>query len=190
MFEYSYQKEDIISNQLTEEIKGSSISAVLSCINTEEQDISIFFETELSTEESNVLDTIISNHPDENYTLTPSTGLIQQIDINKSSKKTSYTTVGRIVYLGSKIIGNIIEVDAIMYMDSGVDSYDIRFVDKTNSSVIIAEKSGITNTEDAIIEITEISNLPSDKSRLDIQVRKNGGTGNTYVYLDSVLVKY
>jgi hypothetical protein len=116
--------------------------------------------------------------------------MIQQIDINKSDNSTSYKTVSRIIYLGSDNVGAIIHIEAISCMDSGITSYDMRVVDKGNGSAVIAEVTGSTNEIDDIVDFGTISNLPSSKSRFDIQLKRNGGNAQKYVHLDSILIKY
>jgi hypothetical protein len=115
---------------------------------------------------------------------------IQQIDLNESSKNSSYKTMGRIIYLGTKRVGPISHIEAIAYMDDGVTSYDIRVVDKGNNSAVVAEVTGLTNTDDKIIDLGTISNLSATKTRFDIQIRVVDGGSSKKGRLDSILIKY
>jgi len=122
--------------------------------------------------------------------ISQTSNIIQQIDVNKSAKNSTYRTLSRIIYLGSKLIGDIKTMEIIGYMDVGVTSYDVRLVDKGNQSAVLAEKTGLTNTEDAIIDMGAISNLSTTKTRIDIQVRVTDGNNSNQAYLDSILIKY
>ena len=116
--------------------------------------------------------------------------IIQHVDVNGSSRFSFYRTMSRIIYMGTANMGPIQKIELISYMDFGITSYSIRIVDKGNQSVVIAEVTGLTNTDDTIIDIGNISNLPSSQSRFDIQVRKTGGSWRKEVYLDSVMITY
>jgi hypothetical protein len=116
--------------------------------------------------------------------------MIQQIDVNKDSKNSSYKTLSRVIFLGTSKVGSILQIEGIAYMDSAVTSYDCRVIDRTHGSAVIAEVTGLSNETDAIIDFGTISNLPETKSALDIQIKKTGGGGSAKVYLDSILIKY
>ena len=116
--------------------------------------------------------------------------MMQHVDVNASSRFNFWRTISRIIYMGTEDIGPIKKIELISYMDSNVESYDVRIVDKGNGSAIIAEVAGQTNTDDNIVDAGTISNLPASKTRLDIQIKKNGGSWKDEVYLDSIMITY
>ena len=126
----------------------------------------------------------------DDVVISEKSALIQQIDINAQSKMETYRTLGRVIILGADVTGSIKTIEGIMYKDDQVTSYDARIIDRGNNSTVIAEVTGQTNIEDAIIDFGALSNLPSSKTRLDIQLRRNGGSSNHYVYLNSILIRY
>lgn len=161
--------------------------------------IDVVFEEELSSGSKTALDGDTSNpcggaivaHDPVVTNIDKAPTMIQQIDINKDSKtKNSYKSLTRIIYYGSGSIGDIISIEVVAYMADKVDSYDIKIVDKKNGSAVIAEKTGLTNTTDEIIDMGTISNLPTGKSRFEVQIKKNGNDKSAKVYLDTILIKY
>jgi hypothetical protein len=192
---YTYSLADdtasgsVILNKLQNEI-DLQISGVTH-INLSGDNIDIHSSSDLSAGDQTTLTTIVSNHNGVELNLEKAPKMIQQIDVNKSSKtQNNYVTMSKIIYYGAESIGEIQTIEVIAYMESNATSFDIKIVDKKNSSNVIAEKTGLTNTIDEIIDMGTISNLPSKKSRLEIQIRKNGSNKSAKVYLDTVLVKY
>lgn len=116
--------------------------------------------------------------------------LMQHVDVNGSSRFNFWRTMSRIIYMGLDDVGAIQKIEIIAYMDADVTSYDVRIVDKGNQSAVVAQVSGLTNTDDDIIDMGTISNLPSSKTRFDIQIRKNGGAWRKEAYLDSIMITY
>jgi hypothetical protein len=124
-----------------------------------------------------------------NQAIWKSDNVIQNISVNSQTKnKNTYTTLNKFLYDGSD--RTLLSIDFVSYMDEDIDSYDVRVIDATNGSNIIAEKTSLTNTEEEIIDISTISNLPSGKSQFEVQVKKNNGDGRDKVYLDVLYLKF
>jgi len=195
MASYTYSKANdtasgnVEINVLQEEVYSSLPD--IAHINLSGDDLEIHFSTSLSTGDESTLTTIVSNHQGVILNSQKIPKMIQQVDINKTLKnKNTYRSMSKIIYYGSNSIGEITTIEVVAYMQSGVDSFDIRVVDRKNGSNVIAEKTGLTNTDDEIIDLGTISNLPTDKTRLEVQIRKNDSSSSTNVYLDTILIKY
>jgi len=134
--------------------------------------IDIIFDAALSAGEQTTLDTLISNH-------TPDTSKAKEqffiINPKRESIKTStYSTVAVFKYGGSIALGTIDYINIISYMDSGPTSYCTRVMSKT-SNVQIAEKTGLTNTTEAINDMGTITNVPTTEEIFELQVKRMGG---------------
>ena len=195
MAKYTYSKTNdtsdgsVILKKIHDEI-NLQISGVTH-INLSGDDIDIHSSSDLSGGDQTTLTTIVSNHVGTITNLEKTPKMIQQIDINKSSKtKNVYVSMSKIIYYGNESIGEIQTIEVVAYMESDATSFDIKIVDKKNSSNVIAEKTGLTNTSDEIIDMGQITNLPDKKTRFEVQIRKNGSNKSAKIYLDTILIKY
>lgn len=147
--------------------------------------VDITFDSALSGSEETSLNSLIAAHTPNNskpketfYTETA------QID---STRAPNYTKVIRFIYPGSDSCGIIDYVEVLSRMNSGITSYDIRLVDKTNNT-IMAEVIGLTNTTDSANDLGTISNIPTNKAVLEIHIKVNGANGNSFVYIDNAVI--
>jgi hypothetical protein len=99
----------------------------------------------------------------------------------------TYTTVASFSYPGSSSSA-IDSVTVISYMDSGITSYDIRLFDATNSLEICT--GNFSNTSEQINNLGTISNVPSGDAILELQARRNGGSGNKNATIEDFTVNY
>lgn len=172
--------------QLHNEIYGS-VGPTLLGIEITGDSVDIRFDSALSGGEETTLNGLLSAHIADN-----SKPKIQFYSINpkkESIKTNSYSIVSRFKYTGSDIIGTIDYIDIISKKDSGITSYSVRVVDITNN-LVIAEKTGMTNTTEDIQDLGTISNVPTDQAVFELQAKKIGGSGNTSVYIDAINIYY
>jgi hypothetical protein len=71
-------------------------------------------------------------------------------------------------------------------MDVGVSNYSVKIFDTTNVLPIIEET--FTNTVESIIDITNITNLPTEKAIFELLVKKEGGDATKYAHIDSITI--
>jgi hypothetical protein len=115
--------------------------------------------------------------------------VIQQIDVGRTTNKSTYSKLARVIYVGKEKMGTMKSIEAVSHMDSGAISYDIKVVDRKNGSIVVAEVTGLTNTDSEIVDLGNISNLTNNKTILEIQLRRIGN-GSKKAYLDSLILKY
>jgi hypothetical protein len=104
-----------------------------------------------------------------------------------STTNSSYERVIAFTYAGSAELGAITEFCIIAYKDAAPTNYQVRCVNLSAASVVLFEGT-FTNTTEGIQTITSISNVPTTKSLLEIQVRRVGGGSTTKVYLSGLTV--
>lgn len=164
----------------------SIVSANLIGINKTADVIEILFDGVLSASDQTTLNGIIDLHsPDnsiprnEHFTVTP----------KLKNEEDEYEVSKVFVYRGSTNIGAINYIDLVSYMDSSITSYSARVVDR-NTGLVIAEKTGMTNTEEQVQDLGTISNVPTDKTLLELQIKRTGGNKKKYVYAYQLVVYY
>ena len=81
----------------------------------------------------------------------------------------NYVIVGRFAFRGTTILGTPTNIKAVVVM-SGANPGDIKIFDVTNSLQIV-EKTGISNTTVAIIDLGALSNLPTGEAMFELQLR-------------------
>jgi len=175
------------SEQFHQEILDSSITTSLNGINVTGNVVEIEFDGTLDAGETTTLNTLISNHVPDN---SPSKKNFFTFDPRTSdTTATSYKTIrSSFKYAGSDEIGVINYIEIIGYKDSSPTSYAVRVYDVTNNN-ILAEKTGLTNTEEEIIDLGSISNIPTQSAILEIQAKRVGGNGNNKrVYIEHVVI--
>lgn len=85
------------------------------------------------------------------------------------TSRTTYTTVARFIFQGSKRVGSIDKIHVAINVGSGV-SASMRVYDSTNGA-ILGETTGITNEDLQVLLISPISNVPELTSILELQVK-------------------
>lgn len=173
------------SKQLHNEIVADvGITPTLTGINTEDDVVDVIFVSALSAGEQTTLNNLASAH-----TAVTEVSYSSKIKFNLNSREisnTSYTRLDTLIYEGTNNTSEIKKMLAIGYMDSGVTNFSIKINDKTNGTVL-AENT-FTDATESILELTPISNLPAERSILELQVKKTGGAGNKKVHVDSVIL--
>ena len=99
---------------------------------------------------------------------------------DKVVNTTSYMRVSKIKYHTS-IQGTIRSVKLGIHSDTGVTSYDVQIFDQTNKTELIETTLTNTDIEDNIKTTGVIQSPPSDDFILEVNVKRNGGTGSIYV---------
>lgn len=198
---YVYSNTDDFMNLFNDlalqvEINSSDIATNLSEITQEGDVITIIFDNSLTSEEETILNGIISNHlkilssyvldfikrayveGNNRDTFTPS--------VNKISSE-SYTKVGTYKYEGTSSNKIMIKIAISSYMESRNNGdYDIRLYDSTNNK-ILGEIKELENEKTELKTINNLSNLPSNDSIIEVQVRVSK---KTVVYLDEIDIFY
>lgn len=154
---------------LFKDIKASSINTELLGSSITEDNIIIFFESELSSDELTTLNDVIANH-DDTVIIAKKIGF----NINPITTQTLsnvYEAVATFEYEGSSLIGpiNYFDLNTKTELDN---TYDARIYDSDNNK-ILAEITGLNNQEFQIIDMGSISNIPQSKSILELHVRSN-----------------
>lgn len=185
-YTYSHSSDfgsSLNSSQLQTEIKASNIVPSIASVNRNGDVIDIVFASALSGAEQTTLNGLVSAHVpkpilDSSTYITPKKG-------DTSSK--AYARMSIFKYYGSNNTAPIVAIETISCMSDTVTSYDIRILDKTNG-LVIAEKTGLTHTDDAVDDLGTISNLPTDSALFEVQMKRNGGNGNPKVFLENIII--
>lgn len=172
--------------QLHKEIEADSgITSNITGITMTGDVVDIIFDSTLSASEETALNSLISAHtPDTSKPKETFYTETSQID---STKAMNYSRMIRFAYPGSDSCGIINYVEVLSRMDVGVTSYDVRLVDKLNNTVM-AEATGLTNTTDSANDLGTISNIPTNRTILEIHVKHNGASGNAFVFVDNAII--
>lgn len=165
-------------------IVASSIVPTILYINTLGDEVYIVFNTSLSAGEITTLNTLIAAHT----AVIPLSykHIIKFNPKNTTIKQTTFKREDTLIYQGTDVFGTVSRISAIAYMDSGVTSYTIKIYDKTNNATIV--ETTFTNTEEDIVHLTPIQNVPTSEAVFELLVKKTGGKGNENAYIDSVTV--
>ena len=86
-----------------------------------------------------------------------------------------YSKVSKEMIYDGTSYSEILQVNAIARANSLGDSYSLRLYD-VNNNKIIAEQTGLTNTDINIIDLGEILYHPTNKTVLELQVKKDAGS--------------
>jgi len=105
---------------------------------------------------------------------------------SKSFKLATYESVGHFIFSGSNKVGIPKKIKATVFIEKISSPANIRIRDITNSNTI-AEKTNITNTLEEIIDLGNISNIPTGEAIFEIQTNTTGGK---FVYISSLLFEF
>lgn len=173
------------SSQLHQEIADSiSISQNILRVDTIGDVVKIVFEDALSAGEQTILSSLVSTHVaivEDEYSK-----LIKLVPRDKKINNTSYSREDTFVYDGTNNIEEIKKITLVSNMDVGVSNYSVKIFDTTNVLPIIEET--FTNTVESIIDITNITNLPTEKAIFELLVKKEGGNVTKYAHIDSITI--
>lgn len=174
------------NEQFHQEILDSSINTTLLGITTVGANISIDFDSTLSTGEENTLETLITNHIPDYSKPRKSFFLVTPKGKTDSS---NYQVITSFKYPGSNIIGDIDYIEIVSNMENSISSYDVRIICTSTGSILV-ESTGINNLDLEAIDLGTVSNVPTESSILELQVRKNGGGKTKSVYIDNLIIYY
>jgi hypothetical protein len=167
---------------LQNEIANSSIANTISHITRVDDNVDIVFDTQLSASEKTTLDGLVSGHNPANFISYYIVG--QVIPRNSEFTQTDYKRAGTFEYSGTSTSSEITRISAVSYQDSGVTNYSIRIYDEKNNKEIAI--GTFTNETEDICVLDSISNLPTESSIFEVQVKKTGGNGKMKVHVDTV----
>lgn len=170
------------STNLKKEIENSNMTPNLIRIDRLGDSIDIIFDTELTGGDETTLNSIISGHDitvPVRYTNTIN-NILRQNEINDTSYKRACT----FIYEGSDYINSIVKIGAIAYKSSTIDSYTILVEDKTHNTVIA--ESTFTNEDELMVDLTPITNIPTTRSKIEVFIKKTGGSKSQKAYVESV----
>ena len=85
----------------------------------------------------------------------------------------------RFDYGGSSLVGTILLISGIFYIDNGDRNYSVRIYDKTNREVI-ATLTDQTNEDSQTIDLGEVSNVPEELATLELQMKVSNSNVKAY----------
>lgn len=144
--------------------------------------VNIKFDEALTSQEETELDSIIASH-------LPSSLNSRFFKVYPTSNKTNhstYYTMATTTYAGSNNIGSIDQIDIVSNMDPNLTSYQIRIIDHDSGNTI-ASQSELTNINLERINLGSISNIPTESTLLEIQMKKTGNN-NQYAHLKEIII--
>ena len=171
----------IPSNFKTEILASAITTSIIIDTGNEEDNIKIIFDIEPTTEEKTILDGLVSLHNSVKKIIY--SGMINNI-LNVQIKDSSYKRICTFIYQGPNSIGAISKIVMISNKSNAITNYTVLIEDITNN-LTIAENT-FSNDLEEIKEFTPINNIPTDQSIIEIFVKKSGGSGNTYVDIESI----
>lgn len=162
----------LIAGQLFNEIK-SNVNISSNIINVFQQandDVDLTFESVLSGGELSTANNIIDFHiPRSSRDIQLFT--FQPVTIRSST----YESVFTFYFEGTNNGKDISEIKLMCKSTTNNQTYNIRLYDSTNNKVIKEETYSNNEFEDKIL--TVFSNIPKEESVIELQMKKNGGSG-------------
>ena len=171
------------TSKLQEEINANVNISDCSYIDTVDDEIYLYFTLTLSGAEITTLESIMVAHVLDPPQLTLLSAVIVPVKLD-STNNTTYTKFGSYTYLGNIRERTLKAVYFVGYMDVGVTNYSVRIFNVTNNTLIV-EKT-FTNTAELSLDMGVVANVPTGQATLEMQLRKNGGSNNQRVYVNSI----
>ncbi len=100
-------------------------------------------------------------------------------NIGLETPQETYEVVAHILYSGSLRVGSISTIDVTFMNEDILDPIDVKIFDKTGGNTIV-EKTNIAGATSFVFEVVDLgtlSNIPTIKSVLELQIRLVDGTG-------------
>lgn len=186
---YNYKKSGQFSNginlmNLKSEIEnnGEIKKNIINIFCTSEI-VALKFDANLTKTEQNILETdIIPNH---NYN--PTIGISSTYNIitlyidNSDITSKNYAIASSFIYDGS-IFKNIVKIGMLSELKNDNNSnsnYSIKIYDQTNN-LVLKEITGLTNSNKQIVNITDLSNIPTNESIIEIHIKTTNHTIKIY----------
>ncbi len=93
-------------------------------------------------------------------------------------------------FLGSDNIGTIYSIYVLALSEGVGSNFDIRIYNPSSapSTSVIAEKTGLNNSTIALINMGTIANVPTDRTTLEVQVKRT--TGSKKIGIREITVYY
>lgn len=148
--------------------------------------ISIIFASEPSVDAMNALDNIILNH--NPIRIPPRIQYISGNSRVATVDSPNYYLILTINYPGFTKSLPINYVDITAYRDPGVTSYSLKIIDSNNMN-IIAERTGLTNTQHQSICLGAIQNQPTT-SILEVYAKRESTDNDAHIHVENVMVYY
>jgi len=170
-------------NQLKQEIIDDvTITTEHYGMLTQGDNVALYFSGSLSAGEQIALNSVIAAHsPIIEVAYNQTHTAYARKDFYNA---TSYKNISTYIYEGSKKMGDIKDIACVAYIDSDVTDFSIRIYDDTNNKVI-SEKT-FTNTDRDSLSMLPLSNVPTKKAIITVQIKKSGGTNKKYVYIENI----
>lgn len=162
--------------QLHDEVEGNALITTTfeGIFVTNEGNVEIRFATPFSNEEESMLNTLVENHI-PNF----AKDRINNIPVYPSrttTDSTEWIRLGLTEFPGTKRIGAIDYIDVISRMESSIDSYKIKVIDRSNAKELC--QGNLTNIVLEQTSLGFISNAPETATTLEFIGKVDGGTGD------------
>lgn len=108
------------------------------------------------------------------------------MNTRKEIKSQTYEDIDDVIFLGNNGMSTIQSVHVVA-SSTGAE-YSVRLYDLTNAR-IIAEKTGLTNTEKEVIDLGTISNIPTNKAVLELHIKRTTGAGTAKIKYYSTTIQ-
>ncbi len=166
--------------QFHQEIVDNGTLPTLVGVHDTEDIINIEFDSSLNAGQQTTLNGLVSSHIPSTI---PKILLTETILPKKDTySNTSYTRAASYIY--NPTINTLYCVKVLSYMDTGITSYDLQLFDKTHGNIIVTKNS--TNTDEELVDVGTLTNMPTVESILELNVKRTGGKKNNNVYLESI----
>ena len=172
------------SQLITEINSDNNILSECLCVVNLGDNVNIIFNGSLSTGEETTLDTIITNH-------TPNTNPIRGSNVFRAYPnidkvyQTYFYQVATFEWPGINNLGEMTYIDVISRTQNS-NTYDLRIINSDNGTKI-CERTNLSNLSFSSIDLGTLSNVPDDRSILELQIKSNTGK---QVYIREILVYY
>lgn len=165
-------------------IVSSVISVKLYGVTAADDNVFIEFQSALSIDELTSLNNLIQTH-DSTSTFKFSQMMIMSPNINVVTSP-FVSVVGTFVYEGSWHTGKILKITVTGNKDIDATNYYIGIYDRTNN--IMLTSGFFTNNICDIVELPPLTNIPQDRSVIDILSYRTSNNVNNKSYLSSVMI--
>jgi hypothetical protein len=196
---YTYTKTITDQIKFLHEIKQSSLDETkISYIeDIGGGDVKITTYEVLSSGDETTLENLVTAHPDSNIASPDDeiTSSSPRVDVAFGGDKKPYvrrkgSTYGVLAYVifeGTTVNGTPSKIKVSTLTEKTNKSYDLR-ISNADTGDIIAEKTGLSNTAYTIVDLGDLSNLPSTETIFEIQSKSSDNT--THVRLSNLLIQF
>lgn len=78
-------------------------------------------------------------------------------------------------------------VKIIAYKDGNATSFDVQLYDATNQNELCIGNF-TTTVEETVSSLGSVSNLPTEECVLEVNIKRNGGTQRSTIYIDEIVL--